>query len=124
MQTESQPDREEITERVLAMPQIAEGEILEHSKVGAFMLDLARNGSKIPEHVDTQIELILEELVAEYGEDFPLDILKNIVNRAGKTAAAQVVSDTGRSFIELDYFKQLLGLKHEVVTTTSDTDEE
>ena len=113
------PDRQDIKRRSLALPVTSEGETVDEPTALAILEDLKRSGSHIPEHIDEQIEDLTEEM-SEKVTGVPTQVLQGIIARAAIAGAAQAVSDTGRAQLELQEFREQLGLEQELIPTTVD----
>lgn len=101
-----QPDRDTIRDRVIALPLTEHGEPVSEKTALAILEDLRQNGSAIPEHLSRQIA----ELTAELGRevDIPNHILRGAIARAAIAGAAQAVSDTGQTLLDIKAFKELI----------------
>jgi hypothetical protein len=114
-----QSDRQEIKRRSLVLPVTGESETIDEPTALAILEDLKRNGSSIPEHIDEQIEDIAKEL-SDKVTGIPVQILQGIVARAAIAGAAQAISDTGQAQLELQEFRERLGVEPELIPTTVD----
>ncbi len=115
-----QPTRDEVKKRALALPLSGVGETIDEKTALAILDDLERNGSSIPEHLREQIAALTEELGGAIEGEVTPQILRGIVARAAIAGAAQVVSDTGQTFLDIESVKQLLGIESEHIPITTE----
>lgn len=97
----SQPTRETITERTLALPHV-DGEVLiGETEALAFWEDLRKNNPGLYAHLNGQIARLDEAVGAHTGDEINPHLRRGIIARAAIASAAQVINDTGQSIIDI-----------------------
>lgn len=97
----SQPTRETITERTLALPHV-DGEVLiGETEALAFWEDLRKNNPGLYAHLNDQISRLDTSIATHAGNEIDPRLRRGIIARAAIASAAQVVNDTGQSIIDI-----------------------
>ncbi len=118
MEIPRQPDRKTIHDRVVALPLAEHGNAIDEKTALAIYEDLRQNGSVIPGHIQDLIDGLTDEIAAKVN--IPLPLLRGTIARAAIAGAAQAVSDTGQSIIDIDHFRELIQLESNNAPYTDD----
>lgn len=110
-----QSSRETARKGALAVPLAGLSDTIDEKTALAILDDLEKSGSSIPEHLKEQIADLTTEIGAKVGDTIPPPILRGIIARAAIAGAAQAVSDTGQTIVDLDALKVALGIEPEQV---------
>lgn len=102
--TDWEMNRNEARERVVSIPLIQTGDMVDKPLASVIYLDIERTNQLLYRHLDTQISVVQDEIAPElsYSDDqkcflvSPAD-LTSIIARAMIRGAAQTVSDIGES---------------------------
>lgn len=106
MEIPRQPDRKTIHDRVVALPLAEYGDTIDEKTALAIYEDLRQNGSVIPRHLHDLIQSLTDEIADK--TNIPTLLLRGAIARAAIAGAAQAVSDTGQSIIDIEHFKELI----------------
>lgn len=96
-----QPNRITITERTLAMPHVEGDELINEPEALAFWEDIRVNNPGLYDHLSSQIAKLDHSLASEIGDTIQPHIRRGIIARVAIASAAQIVSDTGQSIIDI-----------------------
>lgn len=105
----SQPTRETITKRTLALPHVDSEALIDEPEALAFWEELRKNNPSLYGHLNDQISRLDESIAAHVGNAIDPRLRRGIIARAAIASAAQVVNDTGQSIIDIRAMAALFG---------------
>ncbi len=115
--TRPQLDREAIRDRGLAQPQVENGELVTEAAALAFFEDLKQNNHVLYDHIRGVINAVESSLTVTLAGEVSPKVLRGIVARAAIAGAAQIISDTGQSYLNIEIFKENLGITTDIIPT-------
>lgn len=103
----TQPSREMITQRTLALPHVEGDVLINEPEALAFWEDLRQNNPGLFGHLSSQIARLDASIGEQVGDRLDPQVRRGIIARAAIASAAQVVNDTGQSIIDIRIFTAL-----------------
>lgn len=97
----SQPTREAITERTLALPHVDGDALIDEPEALAYWEDLRQNNPGLYSHLNDQIARLDKSIGVQIGDTINPRLRRGIIARVAIASAAQVVNDTGQSIIDI-----------------------
>jgi hypothetical protein len=112
---ETQPNRAELHRRAFALP-LVEGEFepIDNITANALLHDVKKSGSRLPDHLVEQANRFFHEnadglqIVDGNNVVLPVNVLRNIVNRAMRKGAAVTIYDIGEVIADSNDLYDLL----------------
>ena len=105
---QSQPTRETITQRTLAMPHVDDHELIDEPEALAFWEDIRKNNPSMYAHLSKQISQLDIAIGRQIGDAVSPHLRRGIIARVAIASAAQIVSDTGQSIIDIREMANML----------------
>lgn len=104
---QTQPSRELITQRTLALPHVNGDVLINEPEALAFWEELRKNNHGLFGHLSSQIALLDASIGEQLGSTLDPKVRRGIIARAAIASAAQVVNDTGQSIVDIRIFTAL-----------------